>query len=35
VRPDTKIIDYRTSISGVTFGHIKNAPKWDDIRRKV
>lgn len=31
MKPSTKITDFVTEVSGITYGHIKNAPNQDHI----
>ena len=35
VRPEKKITDYVTRVSGITYAHIKNAPSQDSVMKKV
>jgi RNA exonuclease 4 len=35
IRPESRIIDYRTEFSGVTFGHLRKAPTWAAVLRDV
>lgn len=35
IKPNGKITDYLTKISGITYSHIKNAPLWKDELDKV
>lgn len=35
IRPKSKIVDYRTHISGIAYTHIKNAPLWEAEKPKV
>lgn len=35
VRPTERVTDYVTEISGITFKHIKNAPKQDEVVAEI
>lgn len=35
IRPCSKIVDYRTHVSGITYGHIKKAPMWEGVKYQV
>lgn len=35
IRPAEKIVDYRTHITGITYGHIKKAPTWEQVKYQV
>jgi RNA exonuclease 4 len=35
VKPNEKVTNFITFVSGITYQHIRNAPAWRDIRPKV